>query len=94
MREHDDGAPRVLRVLLVASFVAFAASVQFRPERGVYNVWLDVGLYNVTFVLAGYACWRQMGTGSASRNAWRAVGDWAHALRPGQHLRVGRGWRS
>ena len=40
---------RWLRSALVASWLAFAASVWLRPTRGEFDPWLDAGLYNVSF---------------------------------------------
>jgi diguanylate cyclase (GGDEF)-like protein len=60
------------------SWLAFLASVIWRPERGQYDPWLDVGLYDIPFALAAIACWRgdeQRDVGDVGRRAWRILGS-------------------
>ena len=60
--------------LLVASWLSFVAAVLWRPHRGEYNPWLDVGVYNVPFGIAALACFLRAARDHARRNAWRALG--------------------
>ena len=64
----------VLALALVAVWLAFVASVEFRPHPGEFNPWFDAGLYNVPFLLTGYACWtRPDTTGRTCRSGWRVL---------------------
>ncbi len=61
---------------MTLGWLAFVASVLWRPERGQYNPWLDVGLYDVPFAFAAIACWRAdaLGVpGAPGRRSWRIL---------------------
>ena len=61
-------------VLLPASWIAFACSVFFRPDRGQFNPWLDAGLYNVPFCIAAAACLLRSGRPVIDSTGWRTLG--------------------
>jgi diguanylate cyclase len=64
----------VLAAALVLAWLAFAGSVAFRPHRGQFDPWFDVGLYNVPFLLTAYACWTRPDTTSRTcRSGWRVL---------------------
>ncbi len=61
---------------MTLGWLAFVASVLWRPERGQYNPWLDVGLYDVPFAFAAIACWRADAVGvpgAPGRRSWRIL---------------------
>ena len=58
---------------MLLSWLAFTASVIWRPNRGQYVAWLDAGLYDVPFALAAVACWRASLQPGAERRAWRTL---------------------
>jgi diguanylate cyclase len=60
--------------LLVFSWLSFVAAVLWRPHRGEYNAWLDVGLYNVPFGVAALACLLRASRDHVRRTAWRLLG--------------------
>ena len=62
---------KIMLCLLGAGWVAFALSVLVRPHRGEFNVWLDVGLYNLVWVFAVAAC--AMGARQNDRERWAWV---------------------
>ena len=57
---------------LALSWLAFVASVMWRPDPGQFSVWYDVGLYDLPFLVAGAACWRS-GRRIGGANAWRPM---------------------
>ncbi len=67
----------LLRWAMPLSWLGFVASVIWRPERGQFDPWLDVGLYDVPFALAAIACWSadtRCATSAPGRRAWRILG--------------------
>jgi diguanylate cyclase len=61
---------KIIRGLLGAGWLAFALSVLLRPHRGVFSVWLDVGLYNLVWVFAVAACVMRARQNDRERWAW------------------------
>ena len=59
---------------LVLSWLAFVATVAFRPQPGEFNPWFDAGVYNVPFILVALACWTRPGVSPAGRAGWRLLG--------------------
>ena len=62
---------RALLLAMTVTWLAFVASVLWRPHPGEFSAWFDVGLYDLPFVLAAAACWRSWRANGAV--AWRAL---------------------
>ena len=63
----------LLACAVAVSWLAFVGSVLWRPHRGEYNPWMDVGLYNVPFGLSALASFTRSRRDVAQRAAWRAL---------------------
>lgn len=58
------------RSLLAGAWLAFVASVFLRPNRGEFDPWLDVGVYNISFGVAALACACRARSGGHQARAW------------------------